>query len=220
MTAGKMIGATFLLAVLSTSTWAKGKTLKIEIAGDGLAAPVVITDRGLLDEFDVWNAQFIDWGTPQAQDPPNGLQRVEVTFFVEAPVPEGATRYVVAYEIDPAASDGYIYIPMWNGLIVRDVAGSWVPASDRWNELMTPLIAAEPKAMPPPADRGALSCIVGPAKLLDDGTITFRYLDEHGNKTSRWRYEPTSEPYERVRALVGDVEPGEPFDLSCWPARS
>ena len=166
--------------------------------------------------------RFIDWPRGPVSDRSTGLQRLEVTFYVGVPrEPNRLRRYVVAYEVDPSASIGFIYLPRWtNNLISHGVEGNWFHASKQWNDLIAPLIAAQTTHFSNSVQPGKLSCIAGYGSLGADGTIEFKLFDEQGNKISHWRYDKSTEGYESVREHIGDVEPGEQIEISCWPPRS
>lgn len=68
------------------SLWAKGATVTVMIRGVGLAAPIEISDRSILADFNVWdgpgtyinNAEqtkgfIIDWPQGIVANPPVGL---------------------------------------------------------------------------------------------------------------------------------------------------
>lgn len=227
------------------AAWSKGPTIQITIEGDGLSAPIVITDPEILDQFNIWNGpgvsmtgpdgemtdtahldpdqaegRFIDWPKGAVPERPPGLQRLQVTFFIGVPTrPEDSRLYQIGYEID--GSHGFIFLPMWtNSLIHHGVEGNWFHSTHRWNDVIGSLVAEETVELPPVANRAHLDCTVGRGSLSEDGTVEFRMIDKDGNKTSRWRYEATTPGYDRVRAHIGDVAPGEVIEISCWPPRN
>lgn len=235
-----------LLAV-STLVWSKGQTIKIVIEGDGLSAPIEITDPDILSQFNIWNGpgvstsgpdgvshppayldpdksagRIIDWPKGIAIDRPSGLQRLEVTFYVGVPrEPNASRKYIFAYEVDASDTQGYIYLPRWkNNLISHGVEGNWFRAAERWNELMIPIVAENSTHSSISAKRGKLKCNVGKGSLGTDGTVEFVLVDEYGTKMSHWRYETSTQGYQSVKEHIGDVEPGEEIEISCWPARS
>lgn len=234
------------LFVVSTTCWSKGQTIRIEIDGDGLTAPIVITDPDILRQFSIWNGpgvgtrgpdgvpnppayldpnkpagRFIDWPRDRASNKPSGLQRLEVNFFIGIPTqPNGARPHVVAYEPDPSESRGFIYLPRWrNNHISHGVEGNWFHASDRWNKLIAPIIAQQTDRTSEPLQPRMKNCVAGHGSLEPDGTIKFVLVDKHGKQTSRWRFETSTQRYESVREYIGSVEPGTDFELSCWPPR-
>jgi hypothetical protein len=242
-----LIMTTLLLLVVPTASWSKGQTIRIEIAGDGLTDPIVITDPELLSQFNIWNGpgvsvrgpdgvpyppahldpnqsggRFIDWPRGIVQERPSGLQRLEVSFFVAVPRRPGEERsYIVAYEVDTSELRGFIFLPMWmNNLISHGAEGNWFFATERWNEIIGPIIAKQTKNLTAPTERGNLSCVAGHGSLSQDGTIEFKLFDDDGRNISHWRYETSSEGYDNLLDHIGDVEPGEEIEVSCWPARS
>jgi hypothetical protein len=87
--------------VLSAVMSAKGDTTKITITGDALAKPVDITDGNLVRDFQVWTGPgtnvclggrsncsegtegfIVDWASGPVAEPPTGLQRYEISFYV------------------------------------------------------------------------------------------------------------------------------------------
>jgi hypothetical protein len=156
-----IIGA-ILVVALSGSTDAKGRTIRITITGADLAAPIEITAPELVRQFGVWEGPgvrvngaeqkdgfVIDWRAGVVQ-PPDGLDRYEVSFYVESR--NTAARellvYVVAFAFDPASGHGYIYLPgrgeQWYGLntkaIYRSLEGNWFRASTAWQQAAAPLM--------------------------------------------------------------------------------
>jgi hypothetical protein len=219
------------------AAFAKGPIVEIEITGDGISAPLRITDTDLVGSFSIWNGpgvstytagvrdspahldagahdgRFIDWPRGSAAQRPAGLQRFEVTFHL-AP----ASRYVVAYEIDPAHGQGYIYLPRWtNDSIWHGVEGSWLYASRRWDELLMPLIAR--RVSDARSEKGTFRCTVGTARMSADGTITIQLIVD-GRKASRFVYPPSDSTYADVKMHIGDVAPGAEVTASCWPHRN
>lgn len=236
-----------LLILAASASWSKSQNLRIEIVGDGLSETIVITDPEILGLFNIWNGpgvvargpdgmpyppahldlnesdgRFVDWPRGMATERPSGLQRLEVTFVVGAPGrPDVEGSYVVAYEVDSRDSSGFVYLPMWtNDLIRHGVEGNWFHATGRWNEAIAPVVASHTGVLRAPSERENLSCVVGHGSLRVDGVVEFTLVDEHGAKTSRWRYGPGSERYDEVRDHIGDVERGEETEISCWPPRS
>ena len=239
----------FFVAVLTipSTGWSKGETIRIKIEGDNLKLPIEIVDSNILSQFNIWNGpgvvtrgpdgvlhfpahldsngsygRFIDWPRGIAAERPSGLQRLEVTFYVGVPQEPNATRkYVFAYEVDLSHQRGFIYLPYWkNNLISHGVELNWFFASKRWNELIMPIILQHSTNAPMFAERGKLKCKVGEGSLRADGTIEFVLLDENGNRTSRWRYDTSTAGYQNVKDHIGNVQPGEEIEISCWPPRS
>lgn len=237
------------LAILTAPTtgWSKGRITKIVIEGDGLSAPIEITSPEIVDQFSIWSGPgvvtrgpdgvqqwskysdprilarwFIDWNMGLATERPSRLQRLEVTFHIGVPTePNTTRRFVFAYEIGASNHSGYIYLPRWkNDLISYRVGGNWLHATARWNEIMMPIVAKHSTDSTVSLKRGSLNCKIGNGSLNVNGTIEFRLVNEYGAKTSRWRYETSMEKYRSVKEHIGDVEPGEEIEISCWPPRS
>lgn len=234
------------ILLVSVPAWSKGRTIKIVIEGDNLSGAVEITDPDILTQFSIWNGpgvesrgpdgvphppahlnrkqsfgRFIDWPAGKAMRRPPGLQRLEVSFFVGVPREKDTSRrYVVAYEVDNMDSRGYIYLPRWkNDLIYHGVEGNWFYASERWNELIMPIVALYSKRSPVVSEEGDIGCKVGEGSLMADGTIEFVLTDDDGKKSSRWRYETSMQEYQSVKEHIGNVQVGEQIRISCWPAR-
>lgn len=231
-----------VLFVLSASAaLAKGPIVEIEITGDGITAPLKITDEDIVGNFNIWNGpgvsssaagirnppahldtnvqdgRFIDWPRGLATQRPAGLQRFEVTFRIATP--RTASQYVVAYEIDPPKRQGYIYLPIWtNDLIWHGVEGSWFYASERWDELIMPLIVKR-VAQDPQPQRSNFRCTVGTARVSDDGTIVLQLII-NGKKASRFVYQPSDSTYADVKKHIGDIAAGAEVAVSCWPHRN
>lgn len=129
---------------------AKGPTVKIVISGDGLASPIEVTDQRILDSSNVWMGNFLDASRGTVKEPPAGLPRYEVSFYVKLGDNNVRKKYVAYYYPNPSAGQGYIYLPgrgeTWHslnvGTIVRDGRdGKWNYASPPWEDLIKPLIA-------------------------------------------------------------------------------
>ena len=235
------------LLTFPSLAWSKGQTIKIVIEGDNLIAPIEITDPEVVGQFSIWNGpgvgmrdpleepdlsvyvepegavgHFIDWPKGFANSHPRHLQRLQVTFFVGVPRQPGKSRkFVFAYEIDWDNEDGYIFLPMWkNDLIWYGVELNWLHAHKRWNETIMPIVAQELVEASQLQGRSELNCTVGVGSLQADGTIEFQLVDEAGNRSSRWRYEESTQWYDKVRDHIGDVTPEREIQISCWPARS
>lgn len=158
---------TMLFAPLPAA--AKAGTVRIEIRGSSLAAPIEITNPDIVKRFSIWNGpgvrvndqpvhldpnntagMFIDWPKGMAGERSTGLQRFDVTFYLESPpTPNGMHGwYVVMYEFDPSSAGGYIYLPGPNDegfgrnvtSIIHDVEGNWFHSSRAWEEIVRPLI--------------------------------------------------------------------------------
>ena len=151
---------------LSTVISAKGATSKIIITGATLANPIEITETSIVSKFQVWTGPgtrvcrggrgncvegtegfIIDWLSGAVPERPSGLQHYEVSFYVtdnrfsSQPGPE-QLAYVVSYDYDAGASQGYVYLPgdgdQWYPLnsasIYRGARGKVVPGERRMAE--------------------------------------------------------------------------------------
>ena len=162
-----------LALAVSTALSAKGLTSKITIAGHNLPSPVEITDANIVKQFQVWSGPgttvcvggrgnciegtegfIVDWSSGAVVQKPSGLQHYEVSFYaIDARVPGQPgpehLAYVVSYEYDAAASQGYVYLPgqgeQWYPLnsasIYRGREGKWFHATHAWQDAVVPLIA-------------------------------------------------------------------------------
>jgi len=150
--------AAFLFLCVPLLLVAKGPTLKITIKGSDLPSPVEVTDKAILEKFNVWTGAGVEInGVPQAKgfivewekgpvtEPPTALRRYEVSFDVMHQRP---SSYVVSYAYDPATGKGYVYLPgkgeTFNAsntfLIFRGVEGNWFSATETWIDTAKSLI--------------------------------------------------------------------------------
>jgi|SRR5271165_2435705 len=129
---------------------AKSPTVKIMISGGGLTSAIEVTDPRILDISNVWTGRILDRSRGTAKEPPRGLQRYEVSFYIKIADNEVRKKYVLYYYPNPATEPGYIYLPGkeedWYslnvGAIVRDGQdGKWNYASPAWEDLIKPVIA-------------------------------------------------------------------------------
>jgi hypothetical protein len=153
-----------VMLVVSTTAWAKGQTARIEVRSDFLASPIQITDPSVVKSFNIWNGPgvrvndepvhmnpnqqsgaFVDWPRGEASDRPRALRRYEVSFHIEGRSPPNH-RYVVLYEFDPNASDGYVpgrgdeWFRSNTFLILHGVEGRWFRSSSDWEQRVRPLL--------------------------------------------------------------------------------
>jgi hypothetical protein len=226
-----------LAALLASTAEAKGPVVRIEIR-DGVHAPLVISDAAIVDRFSIWNGpsvrtydaggvenppthvldvddgRFIDWPAGVVRQHGVGLPRFEVSFYIETPR-DGLREYVVAYEIDVSAKQGYMYPPRWeNSLIRHGVEGDWFPASDRWDELVMPL-AVKYMSDGAASDAAEFRC-AGTARIDDEGTIDIQFSRD-GSETGRFRYTRDTEGYEKALAHLERIDPWIETKFSCWP---
>jgi len=160
-----------LIVVLAagTSLAAKGATTKITISGANLAAPIEITDATIVQRFQVWAGPgvfhgrggvtteetegfIIDWSS-MIKEPPSGLQRYQVSFYVTdnrfAEARPEELAYVVLYDHDSASGRDYVYLPgngdEWYEMNTRNMThgreGHWFRATTGWQSIARALIA-------------------------------------------------------------------------------
>ena len=104
----------FVIAVallVSIGLEAKGTTVKLTVTGPGLAAPVEIVERAILDQSNVWEGSFI--GETLEATPPASPPRYTMTFDVELPAWQRAgvkRMYTVSVARD-ARSGGLVFCP-------------------------------------------------------------------------------------------------------------
>jgi hypothetical protein len=98
----------FLLIFLGMpeAALAKASTVKIMISGGGLTSAIEVTDPRILDISNVWGGQFLDRSRGPATEPPRGLQRYEVSFYIKITENDVRKRYVLYYCPNPAAEAG------------------------------------------------------------------------------------------------------------------
>lgn len=161
--------AAIALSLLSISAFSKSRTIKLEIVGPGLAQPLEIVDRAILDRFTIWSGpgastsspqgnarvavitkSFIDWSRgPVSQ--PAGVKLYTVTFHQDGNerMHEWHRRYVITYAYDPKSQQGYVYLPGPKDgdtyrrnvfSIYHGVEGHWFHASAEWQRSVANLI--------------------------------------------------------------------------------
>ncbi len=154
--------ATALLCMLvatpidATRAGAWGRTFAIEVTGDTLAEPLIITDPAIVEELSFWvgpgtghtefmgavkhDASITDWARGQATTRPEGLARYQVRFLLEPR--DDPPAYIVFYEPDPNNNSGYIFYPKrTNSIVTHGVNGTWRYASILWNNRVGAAIA-------------------------------------------------------------------------------
>ena len=155
------------------SSWdGPGTTMQspwIELRGKGLEQPIEITDPSILERLSPWvgpgssmNMQgpgseksIVDWDARVICDEPPGLRRIEVKFRVGW-TPESKHAFFVLYGMKPGGSAGYIYYPHENYIMTHFSEGTWRHATDRWNEIIGPIIKKHTIA----GAKGEFSCQV------------------------------------------------------------
>jgi hypothetical protein len=166
-----VVGFGIIAVALSAVVFAKGETTKITLVSAALAAPIEITDPGIVKQFQVFSGPgtggcvadqcvdgtegfIVDWSSGAVAQKPTGLQSYEVSFYVSDPrSPNQRERdrlaYVVIYEFDSTTSQGFVYLPSaadrWYPLnarsIYRGLEGRWFRAARGWQAAVRPLIA-------------------------------------------------------------------------------
>lgn len=152
---------------IPTASLAKGITTKITITGTDLPEPLELTDRAVLDRFNVWSGPgtfvngvegtdgfIIDWRSGAVTERPIGLRHHQVSFFVKrANRPlnrqDDQLAYVVRYAYSPTTGEAFIYLPGKNdewyrlnaSAILRGCEGNWFRPTSAWQLVVTPLIA-------------------------------------------------------------------------------
>src|SRR5262249_19701032 len=150
------------------SLFAKGRTVKITIKGADLGTPIESSDDAV-GWFGIWEGPgvringapqstgfIIDWSKGAVAERRNGLARYEVSFYAGCNMSEWGCRtdkpslaYVVYYEYDPAAEQGYVYLPgkadEWYRLNTFSIfrgglEGNWFFASSDWQKFAQPLM--------------------------------------------------------------------------------
>lgn len=139
------------LVTLHQFTWpgAWGRVFAIEVHGDALAKPLVITDSSTVDGLSFWvgpgtgysefmgpvnlELSIVDWDRGEAAKRPKGLASYEVRFLLEPR--DDPPAYTILYEPDPDNDSGYIFYPAnRNSIVTHGVDGTWRYASLRWND--------------------------------------------------------------------------------------
>jgi hypothetical protein len=163
-----------LMAFISVTASAKGRTVKVVIAGGHLAHPIVLAED-TVKQFGVWagagvtidgvpqtSGFIIDWSQGAIEPPKEGLARYTVSFYAGCKVGQDfgcntetpLLSYVVVYAHEPSAGKGYVYLPgkneEWYSLniqsIFRKLEGQWFQATPEWERIVNPLIEDGPNA--------------------------------------------------------------------------
>lgn len=162
----RLVCAFVCLLSLSNSVLAKQETVRIEIRGSTLSNPLEITDAEIVRQFSVWDGpgtrsydgdgnlyppahldpgkaegRFIDWPRGKLAELPDNLRYFDVMFYLGRK--PNQRRYPFTYASDLQSSRGLVFLPpVSTSIIVHGVEGHWFYASERWEELVTPLIIA------------------------------------------------------------------------------
>ena len=159
----KRIAALSLACVLlatPVSLLGKSPTIKIVIQGADLTGPIQITDGKVLANFQVFSGKgtysneprleepsfIIDWPEGPTAQPPKGLPRFEILFYVDRQ--NEHLVYAVSYAFDAVTGEGYVYLPGKNDknytlnvhTIIRRVEGEWFHSWAKWDGVAQQLI--------------------------------------------------------------------------------
>jgi len=133
-----------------------GRTFAIEISGEALAQPIVLTDPTIVDALSFWvgpgtgfsefmgpvdhELSIVAWDQGEVTDKPDGLVSYKVRFLLEPQ--NDPPAFTILYEPDPENDSGYIYYPTrTNSIVTHFVEGTWRYASARWNNKIGEAIA-------------------------------------------------------------------------------
>lgn len=144
------------LLVPDASAWSGGwgRVFAIEIRGDALSGPLVLTEPAVVDELSFWvgpgtgfrefmgpvhrERSIVDWDRGEVAARPAGLAAFEVRFLLEPR--NDPPAFLVLYEPDP--DGGYVYFPAASSHIVtHGVTDTWRYASARFDERIGGAIA-------------------------------------------------------------------------------
>lgn len=157
------------LAILTipVTGWSKGEIAKIEIQGDDLNQTIEITNSDIVSSFSIWNGPgvrvngdqihmepdrqsgaFIDWPNGMVAKRQTGLQRYNVLFYIGSRQSEmeALGTYEIIYEFGSHMESGFVYLPTSRqraentAFILHGVEGNWFQSSEKWEELVRPLI--------------------------------------------------------------------------------
>jgi hypothetical protein len=152
------------LVVLQAPAWPGGwgRVYAVEVRGESLAQPLMITDPAIVQELSFWigpgtnfsefmgpvnrEGSIVDWERGEAADRPGGLETYEVRFLLEPR--DDPPVYLVLYEPDPKNGSGYIYYPAdgSSGIVTHFVEDTWRYASVRWTERVGAAISEQTRA--------------------------------------------------------------------------
>lgn len=133
-------GVLLTIALTAVTVAAKGPTLKITVAGPGLAQPITITSANALKP-NIWGGDFY---VAPASPPEASLPRYVVSFYAAAvpPATGPELRYVVTFVRDPRSGVAFLYFPgagedgyrLNRGTIIRGIEGTWREADKAWSD--------------------------------------------------------------------------------------
>lgn len=162
-----VVASVVFAVLLVASLDAKGSTVRIEIRDLVSGAVSQMTDRAVLNQFQVWSGPgtysgssegtdgfIIDWRNGPITERPAQLRRYELRFYAgprdgkTPPDPPEKLAYVVLYENDPSTGQGYVYLP-GNGdeyfrlnvasIHRQGLNGKWLRASSAWQKAFASL---------------------------------------------------------------------------------
>src|ERR1700691_2020773 len=87
----------------------KAETVRITIAGGGLASPIQIADTRILELNHAWGADFLDASRPPLAEAPNVTTQYEVTLYSRIADNDIRKTCVFFYSPGSSAAPGVIY---------------------------------------------------------------------------------------------------------------
>jgi hypothetical protein len=146
-----IVSVVALVVLLQSSLSAKLPTVKVIVAGPGLAGDVPLVEKSLL--VNVWTGfrsseGWLDFPQPFigaiVPAPPPEWPRYLVSFVAQWTPEQQRVVYRVRYVPDPQRGGGYIYLPGPNepdgrlnqSTIIRSQDGSWLRASAEFGEAL------------------------------------------------------------------------------------
>lgn len=104
------VGAWMLMLVVAGGIGGSDvkETVRLTISGESLAGDLIVEDRALLDQSNVYRGSFI--GAPAADGDPR-WPRYRVAFDVQTLDGTKRDAYVVYLAVDPATRNGLVYLP-------------------------------------------------------------------------------------------------------------
>jgi hypothetical protein len=98
----------FLFFGMPKAVSGKVPTVKITIAGGELTKVIEITDQHILHISNIWAGEFLDRSKGTAKEPPGGLRRYEVSFYIKIADHDVRKWYVLYYYPNAVAKPGYL----------------------------------------------------------------------------------------------------------------
>ncbi|SHF62546.1 hypothetical protein SAMN04487965_2420 [Microbulbifer donghaiensis] len=131
-----------IMQAMTNVAYGKGVTVELSITGPGLKAPVHTSDAEAIGA-NVWRGNFADWDSGVIEEPPAGLARYVVYFWVQVPRSTVQLKYALGYVWDPDTQRAVVYLPgprdEWYRTNVSSILregqdGHWFYASEPWGE--------------------------------------------------------------------------------------